>query len=119
MIGGGAWRGRARGRVQGRPAGSTRRARRRPGRERVGAAAAATPGRASLPAGSHGRAKGGDQERGHVGGDAAGLGRVCHAGAGEVQHREGHRRAHQEGEPRVTAPPAGGAGQGERSWARR
>jgi len=40
--------------------------------------------------------KGRNQERGHVGGHAAGRCRLCHRGAGEVQHREGHCRVYQE-----------------------
>ena len=43
------------------------------------------------------RAQSRDQERRHVGGDAAGRRRLRHPGPGEVQHREGHRRLHQEG----------------------
>jgi len=41
--------------------------------------------------------EGGNQERGHVGGHAAGCSGLRHPSAGEVQHREGHCGLHQEG----------------------
>lgn len=52
---------------------------------------------------NHDRQEGGDQERGHVRGHAAGRGGLRHPGYGEVQHREGHRSLHQEGERQVCA----------------